>query len=154
MRRSVLCSPRVIGRSRPHTRQTHVRRTVLPCTVVPGTIVPIAGQKSQAEGRRKRTGVCGTDNSTARTNSIAEIAPPYSAALPLSRAGDETASARRGFSNVRCRQAELQKRRAELERARSRRIRVPINLRQERRTVALDELQAEALRDLLPRAGR
>ena len=42
VRRSIFCSPRVIGRSWPHARHTHVRKTVLPSTVVPGTIVPFA----------------------------------------------------------------------------------------------------------------
>jgi hypothetical protein len=33
---SIFCSPRVIGRSRPHARQIHISRTVLPLTTVPG----------------------------------------------------------------------------------------------------------------------
>ena len=46
---------------------------MLPCTVVPGTIVPLAWQKSHADGSRKRTGVCGTDDELRKANIIAEL---------------------------------------------------------------------------------
>jgi hypothetical protein len=56
-----ICSPRVIGHSRPQVLQHHIMETESPFTVVSGTVVPTAPQKGDFGGTRNLTGILGKE---------------------------------------------------------------------------------------------